>query len=438
MSAHPTPNAERLQSTSDYSLRSLSQHKSKVWKGWIVGSYLYAWLPVNAQTWRNYPVVLVDICKEVSGDMRLIVAHLYDQDAVIQRLQTATRQAQLQASIILRAWPQEFKYITSNHYESVYGWDLRTWSRSNTESITTRWAMNIHTNRLEFLPGMETRMALDTTSSLSWFLQLPCEIRDQIYDYTMFDERQKTTQSYIFTRSLLHKRESNKKGQPWQRDLSMPTLGPLPRLQTPNIFLVCKQIRTEALNTIYRTKTLVITVTSPADIFQNDKNWPPLHMIHFSRMRIDLILDNPTPDTLRECFSGIVSLLQAQALSLQFLEVRIGYSGSGASVAVRRDDSQLIIRSENIADSMQELIQLVKRKVLGGNKRDKPLHISWGISAHQRSVGDYSCTCKYWSTSYLRHLWSFLCEGGARDTQNIGLLLLEEDCQDMGCKLNHS
>jgi hypothetical protein len=204
------------------------------------------------------------------------------------------------------------------------------------------------------------------------------------------------------------------------------------------IFLVCKQIHTEALNTVYRTKTLVITVTSATDILHNlDKNWPPLRIGHFSRMRIDLILHEVAPKTLRDCFSGITSLLRAQALSLQFLNIRIGYPESGISGAVRRGEFQLMIGSEDIVDSMRELTQLVDSKGIGGITRDKPLHISWGISAHQKRVGDFSCACKYLDATCLGYLWSCICEGLEGDVGNVGLSLLEENCQDMGCKLIH-
>lgn len=428
---------ERMRSKTSYccSLKNPSRHE---WKSWTVGSYVYAWLPTDSHEWRNYPALLVDIRKEITGEIQFIVAYLYDQYAAAQRLSIAAEPAQWEAAISLRSWPQGFKYVLSNHFDTVYEWELRTWSRSNLESITPRWAINIRTDRLEFFPGVEIDMALDTNANpgLSQFLQMPCEIRDQIYNYALLDERQQTTRSYLYTRSLLQKRRYDKEGWPWHRSLSMPTLGPLPRLQTPNIFLVCKQIRTEALKTVYRTKTLVITVTSTADIFNGlDKDWSPLNICYFSRIRLDLILDCFTPEILQDCCSGIVSLLQVQALSLQFLEVRIGVPSLEVSARVREVGFQ--IRPDDIVHSMRGFTNLLQRSKLGQNTERRSTQISWGISEFQKSFGDYSCACTYLRARYLRQLWSFVCDGLSESNEVASPALLEENCQDMGCKLVH-
>jgi hypothetical protein len=427
----------RSKSGSCYSLKTPSRHE---WKSWTVGSYAYAWLPTNSHKWRNYPVLLVDIREDTTGEIQFIVAYLYEQHAAAQCLRTAAKPAQWEAAISLRSWPQGFKYVLSNHFDTVYEWELRTWSRSNLESITPHWAINIRTHRLEFFPGVDTDVALDTNTNpgLSQFLQMPCEIRDQIYNYLLLDERQQISRSYIYIRSLLLKRKYDKKGWPWHRSLSMPTLGPLPRLQAPNIFLVCKQIHTEALAAVYRTKTLVITVTSTADIFYGlDKDWSPLNICSFSRIRIDLILDCVTPKILQDCCSSIASLLQAQALSLQFLEVRIGFPSSEVSAGVRGVGFQLQIGPDDIVDSMQGFASLLQRSRLSENTERKPMQISWGINELQKSVGDYSCACIYLRARYLSQLWSFVCDGLSGSNEVASPALSEENCQDMGCKLVH-
>jgi hypothetical protein len=416
-----------------------SQHEPKSWKGWIVGSYVHAWLPANTHDWRNSPVLIVDIGETTAREIYFVVAYLYDRDAAIQRLQKSEIPAPWTNITLLRAWPKAFKYVVSNQMDTVYEWELRTWSRSNSESITPHWTIDILTNRLarsKTLLGTDTDMACDTNSGFLRFLELPSEIRDQIYDYALLDERQKISRSLIYIRSLLHKRKHDERGWPWHRDLSMPTLGPLPRLQTPNLFLVCRQIHNEALKSVYRTKVLVITVTSTADIFHGfDKNWSPLNMDHFLHIRVDLILHRVTQKIVRECFSRVASLLQEHTQSLQFLEFRIGLLEPQVTSPVREVGFQLVI--EDIADGMRGLADFFQESKADESSEYKRLHISWGVSEQQKSVGDYSCACIYLRATYLNQLWSFICGGLVGDSKDVGLAVLEENCQDMGCKLLH-
>jgi hypothetical protein len=426
--------AERLCSKIDS--YNPSQHKPKSWKGWIVGSYVHVWLPANTHDWRNFPVLIVDISKTTAGEIHFMVAYLYDRDAAIQRLRKSKSHAQWETTTWLRAWPKAFKYVLSNHVDTVFEWELRTWSRSNSESIASRWTIDVLTNRLERSKILLTDMALDTNSGFLRFLELPSEIRDQIYDYALLDERQKTGRSFIHIRSLLQKRKHDERGWPWHRDLSMPTLGPLPRLQTPNLFLVCRQIHSEALKSVYRTKILVITVTSTADIFHGfETNWSPLNIGRFLHIRVDLIFDCITQEIVRQCFSRVASLLQKHAQSLQFLEFRIGFSESQVYSSAREVGFELVI--EDIADGMREFVGSFHRSKASVSTEYKRLQISWGVSEHQKSVGDYSCACRYLCARYLSQLWSFVCGELVGDSEGTGPAVLEENCQDMGCKLIH-
>jgi hypothetical protein len=413
-----------------------------VWKGWKVGSYAHAWLPADAHDWRNFPVLIVDIERPTAGEIRIIVVHLYDRSAAVQRLRKSRSLAQWEPTTLLRAWPRTYKYIMSNHIDSVYEWELRTWSRSNSDSITSRWTLDVQTNQLagnEILLGTHTDMAFDTNSSFLQFLKLPLEIRDQIYAYALLDERQRRSESSIHIRSLIHKRKQDERGWPWHRDLSMSTLGPLPRLQTPNLFLVCRQIHSEALQSVYRTKIFVITVTSTADIFHSlDKNWSPLNISRFLHVRVDLILGCITPEIVRQYFSRVASLLQEHALSLQFLEFRIGFSELQASALVRKFGFQLMIESKDIIEAMQRFADVLHDSKTSQNKEYRQLHIIWGVSELQKSIGDYSCACRYLCSTFLSQLWSRLCGGLEDDSEEAVLPLSEENCQDMGCKILHS
>ena len=177
------------------------------------------------------------------------------------------------------------------------------------------------------------------------FLRLPREIRDSIYDYVLLDGHQMTSRSRIYTRSLLSRREHHENGWPWYRKPSMPSLGPVPMLHTPSILRVCKNVRHEAWDVVYRTKTLVITVTSIEDkLCDLDQIWLP-SMSRFLRIRVDFVLACVITETIFECFRRVAALLLERALSLQFLEVRIGYSHANASAAVRDHGFALVVRT---------------------------------------------------------------------------------------------
>ncbi|KAF1952093.1 hypothetical protein CC80DRAFT_552844 [Byssothecium circinans] len=59
--------------------------------------------------------------------------------------------------------------------------------------------------------GLDT-VALDTKFDFPQFMQLPREIRDCIYDYALADKGQNTSRSWIYTYSLLRKRQYDEQG----------------------------------------------------------------------------------------------------------------------------------------------------------------------------------------------------------------------------------
>jgi hypothetical protein len=471
--------------------RDLSKNHRNTWNGWTVGSYVYFWHPVTVvevsscdiQSWQNYPVLLVDIIEDVTGHVRFVVAHLYDRDIAVRHFRRLTKFAQCKTSISwlvsLKNWPQHFTYVLTDHFELAYEWELRTWTRSVPPSLTTRWVFSTRNSKLsrcEILLDTGIGNVLDTASGFRPFLRLPLEIRDRIYGYALWDERQKRIRSLIYTHSLLCKRYCQGMGWPWYRDFSMPTLGPLPMLQTPGILRVCKQIRREALDALHWIKIFVITVACVDSFNGLDKDWLP-NMSYFARIRVDLILPDLEPTAVRECFRAIINILQARALSLQWLEIRIGYShwntitavqnnrfiadGStstavfNSSTTVRnsspavctnlsavRSDSATdnhrkarMISYEDVAGNMRELAILSQHKHCG--TEHEPLQISWGVSDTHKKAGDYSCACTYLRASFLQNMWNHRNHDPKSDHDNmLDPSVAGEDCRHMGCKIH--
>ena len=97
------------------------------WKGWTIGSYVYAWRPAHppddspcgGQRWRNHPVLLVDIRKKIKGEIEFTVAHLYDRHVAAKCLRGLARCARWRASVSLWTWPRECTYVLSDHLEIV-------------------------------------------------------------------------------------------------------------------------------------------------------------------------------------------------------------------------------------------------------------------------------------------------------------------------------
>jgi hypothetical protein len=149
----------------------------------------------------------------------------------------------------------------------------------------------------------------------------------------------------------------------------------------------------------------VIAVTSVDSFRGLDQDWLP-DMRQFSRIRIDVILPSLTSEILRDYFDAIVGMLRERALSVQILEVRIGFSHLNAfaaafnhrsaadrdsSAAVRNRstavlDSSLAIRdrhvaalsnhrseclisSEDVMSSMCKIALMSRRKVQVGESK---------------------------------------------------------------------
>jgi hypothetical protein len=428
-----------------------SQTRYEAWKGWVVGSYIHAWLPEqpsesrpgNGQVWRDHPVLLVEIRKEQEErEVQFIVAHLYNRPAAAQHTKKLPQFSRWAASISLFAWPRECMYVISNHLEAVYEWDLRVWFRSTSPSVATHLIFNVHTNRLaacDTSRGTGIGRALSTKVSFRFFLGLPREVRDLIYGYTLLDERQMTTRSRIYTRYLLSKREYRKKGWQWHCDPSLPALGPLPTLHTPCILRACKQVRCEALEALYREKTMVLTITSAETGFYDLSQGLLPSLSRFLRIRVDLIVTaSAVAGEIHTCFHRIANLLLHQAPSLRFLEVRIGYSDMSISAAVHDRNLVLELSRGNITRCMFELKPLVQKQEEATGRGSKPLQITWGVSETQKRNGDYSCECIYLNTSFLKQIWNNMCNGTAQDRHEADEPLCLEDCRLLGCRFHCS
>jgi hypothetical protein len=434
---------------SSYPFKNPSRHAYESWNGWVVGSFVHVWLFASipespfctVQRWQNHPVLLVDICKEEKRDARFIVVHLYDRCTAAQHLRGLTRFARWRASISLWTWPRGYTYVLSNHYEMVYEWDLRIWSRSVSPSVARCWAIDTRTHRLascDASPTTDVGRALSFQLNFWPFLRLPSEIRDIVYDYTLVDERQMTNKSRIYTRNLLAKREHLEKGQPWCSNPSIPILGPLPAFHTPTILRVCKRVRSEALHLLYRTKIFVITVTSIDDDLNDlSQSWLP-RLSCCLRIRVDFIMVDVTAEALLRCFHRVAGLLLKQASSLRFLEVRIGYPQTKASAALRDHGFALLVSLEDVARSMYELVPVLTRVEGSKGAQYRQVQITWGVSEAQKRVGDYSCECVYLKASFLEHIWSRICTSLGEWLLDVSVTTFEEeDCRYLGCRFHH-
>lgn len=264
-------------------------------------------------------------------------------------VQASMRLARWEASLSC-ARPRKHTYVMSNHAEVVYKRKPRNLLRSVFPSIRT--------NRLIQRKNWSGVSNKRPTFS---FLRLPREIRDSIYSYTLQDDDQETSCNRIHNHSLLRRWKHNTGGSPWYCELST---SPLPRLHTLCILRVCKQVRSEALATLYRTKVLVLTITSFEDSFRElAPQWLP-HVSRFLRIRVDLLLACVSPETIRGSFHRVADLLQHRAHTLHFLEVRIGYSHANASATIRDHGLALVAAPTDIADGMRELAPLVQRRQL--------------------------------------------------------------------------
>ncbi|KAF2818170.1 hypothetical protein CC86DRAFT_389126 [Ophiobolus disseminans] len=408
-----------------YDLLNQSRHTYKTWNGWTIGAYVHTWLPVhpkeiagyNGHTWRDCPVLLVDVRKRKDEHVQFIVAHLYDWDAAVRRLGRAAGFAWLRARLSLREWPASSTHVLSNDFELVYEWKLKTWLRPDSPSISADYAINTRSNKLErctLQPTTDIGRALQMTSTFTGLLQLPREIRAIIYAYALLDEVQKTSFSCIHLCSMLHRRCGfhEKSGSPWRHDRH--ALGPLPRLQTPGLLRVCQQIRSEALEDVYRTKTLVVCIPSKESsvIDLNQSGLPDVH--RFLRVRVEFRLD---------CSNSWYP-----PLVMGMLEQRVQF----LQIIIRLEEHGPIPSCSNVATRIGALLSFLKRLSGGESMRYQPLQLTWGVTSAQKEAGDYSCMSTYLSGTYLQHMWDCVHD----DKYGCPSLAQTEACDSMGCKLH--
>ncbi|CAE7028423.1 hypothetical protein P3342_006212 [Pyrenophora teres f. teres] len=100
-------------------------------------------------------------------------------------------------------------------------------------------------------------------------------------------------------------------------------------------------------------------------------------MLHFRRIRVNLIVTDITAAAVRMCLRRVVRLLKERVLSLQ--EVKIGYSHMNASAAVRDHGFALLFKRKDIAESMCELAPLLRRQQRRERRGYKPPQVWWGV-----------------------------------------------------------
>jgi hypothetical protein len=435
-----------------------SRHRLEMWNGWVIGSYVYARLttsthddfPWNQQSWTT--ALLIDVWKDAIGITHFVVAPLYTRNMVV-------RHGGWLGLASLLGWPHKFKYVLSNQLRTVDECQLRTWRRSSLPSVAESCIFNSRTSRLERTDlSYETEIAraLDFKQSFPRFLQLPREIRDCIYEIALLDEHQQASRSRIYARSILRSRDSGEKAETFCVH-STPALGPLPSLQTPGILRVSRKVRQEALQTVHRTKILVITITSVEDVADliAAKRLPEIG--RFLHVRLELVLFSATSRTVRRCLHNAVTLLRFNVLSPRFLQITIGHSHLDEytknsertymdMLVEARKPSFLVSASKGDHHGIMNDKRMIPSVIANGMcdfallcheaGREGPLHVSWGVSEDQKMAGDYSCVCTYLCAAYLDQLWRrmYTRHGTGNNATYKDLVLSEERCQHMGCR----
>lgn len=272
----------------------------------------------------------------------------------------------------------------------------------------------------------------------SFFLRLPREIRDTIYDFALLDIRQMDIQSRIYIQNLIFQRKTLGQDQPVACSPSMLTLGPFPTFLAPSMLRVSQQIRREALQSIYRRKVWVSTITSTGrELSDSIQSWLPA-ISCFWRIRLDFDLAQVAADTMSASFSSVSETLAKHAHSLRYLEIRISYSHDEASAALRDHGFALVVAHEDILRCMRKLKSgFAMRESTEGDGGYRPPQVSWGVSEAQRRVEDYHCERTYLNYIYLERLWS-LVDVVDSDVESVkeydSLRMLEEDCHTFGCR----
>lgn len=422
-----------------------SRRERAVWKDWNVGSFAYAWLPERTQqnarherTWRKHPVLVVKIIKDGFEDAQFIVAPLQDRRAVVRQTNRLAQPARWMALASLLLWPRNCTFVLHDRYDIVYEWELSTWRRKVPPSLTMHWVVSTRTGRLKRWhreAGDELGAALNATTSFRFLLQLPRELRDMIYSYALFDEHQMTTHSRIYVRAFPteHKRVADR-----SVELDEPTVvtrEALPMFHTPAIVRVSKQIRREALEVMYRTKVLVVTVDCASPRPTITKTWSP-RVALFTRIRFDIVMHQICADEIYTSFQQISVMLSDLAHALRFLEIRIGYLRAGASAAITDYGCALVLNQSDVERGMREL--RVGTKLHAGQSelgQHRLVRIGWGVAETQKHSSDYDCNCVYLAADFLDQTWRKVLENGDVDSNTV-LEVQEEGCRAFGCSFH--
>lgn len=408
--------------------------------GWNVGSFVNAFRQVqslhNAPRWQIQPALLLGIHRQAPSNVQFTVVYLYDQKVAAEGLSMLGIYARYKAIISMWTWPQEHRYVISSRVEKLNEWDLRTWSRSDLPSVSDRWALDPSSNRLvrcDISLRKVVQTALNLSPRFQYLHQLPREVRDQIYNHLLFDEQQRTVHSRIHISSLLSAQADRKNH--WSLYNVSFRMPQVPKFHTPCILRVCKWLRSEALEALYRTKTLVITVSYPKHGFWSctDDYWPDIR--RFQRIRVDIVVDQEAVHVMSECFQYVARLLsKEQAPSLRILELRLGFLHSRAPIAVADDIHTVTMSREAVFGLMSHIRPVLKERTNSQFSVDyRPVQLVWGVSKTQIEDKDYDCYCSYLSQECLQRSWEQSSSEDNSPLTDVHLDLAQQNCQLFGC-----
>ena len=275
-----------------------------------------------------------------------------------------------------------------------------------------------------------------------FLLHLPREIRDHIYNLLLIDEHQRTKQSYVCIYGLpLEYNYHTSSSKNDRSSVMVSTVNNFPSLYTLSAFQICRQIRNEmsdALRRFYRSRTLIVTVISVDKQSACPSRGWPLDISYFPLIRFNIVMSDGTAEALSDCLYLVAALLKNRRdLSLHLIEIRLAYSYSYASDAVRNNGLALYIGENDIVQSMRQLVPLlqqhVNRTISVKDRRQSQVKVSWGVSKEQIESGEYDCLCSYLSGTCLEQMWQKACSGFYAEDVNLRILLTEEDCRQFGC-----
>ena len=400
------------------------------WEGWSVGSFAFAWLPETAlsydrheRTWRLWPILVLGVFRGEQGSPQFTVARLQDRRAANRKAKTLRQPARWAALASLLLWPRDSEFVPLDQVETIDECGLRTWRRKHSPSLAKHWVISSQTGRLKTVckgarDGVDAALQVNVTFK-SWS-RLPRELRDKIYSYALFDEHQMTEQSRIY----VHAKLSTK-----THVIKWPAL---PSFQTPGIMRVSRRGRREALEVMYRTKLLVITVDSASASSACTEQWPPW-MWSFTRVRFEIALHQNTPEEICRSFQQIAIVLSHFVRALKSLEIRVRYPRNRASALSVDHRGALVLTANDVARGMLKLRKITR--VRDGESASHWSQIEWGVIKKHKDLGDYLCNYMYLAAEFLNTVWNNVTnEPGERDCQVVDVQV--EECRDFGCCLH--